>query len=104
LLIQTPRIIRRIDAERQAFRALEATLENVRAGVIALPPPNQDPDRDPKLTEFFTAAGTWAPKDLEVVIRAEHTHLPGLCHVTLTAHHPALKVDHKLETLVRGPC
>ena len=40
LLIQTPRIIRRIDAERQAFRALEATLEGVRAGVIALRDPS----------------------------------------------------------------
>ncbi len=36
LLIQTPRIIRRIDAERQAFRALEATLEGVRGGSVSL--------------------------------------------------------------------
>ncbi|MCR8526116.1 type II secretion system protein, partial [Escherichia coli] len=53
LLIQTPRIIVRIDAERQAFRALEATLEGVRGGSVSLV--NQ------KLQCFYTAAGTPAP-------------------------------------------
>jgi len=81
LLIQTPRIIRRIDAERQAFRALEATLESLRAG---LPPPDFDP---------------------KVSVKVESAHLPGLCHVTLTAHYSVLNVTHKkqLETLIRRP-
>ncbi|HTG37079.1 MAG TPA: prepilin-type N-terminal cleavage/methylation domain-containing protein [Thermoanaerobaculia bacterium] len=79
LLIQTPRIISRIDAERQAFRAMEATLESLRAG---LPPP---PDLEVKVS-----------------VEEEPAHLPGLSHVTLTAHYSVLGVDHKkqLETLV----
>jgi prepilin-type N-terminal cleavage/methylation domain-containing protein len=108
LLIQTPRIISRIDAERQAFRALEATLEGVRAGGFNLN------DHHQKLEKFRTAAGTLAydelldkdPLQLKVFIDVEPADLPGLCHVTLTAHYLALKVDHKqqLETLVRRPC
>jgi prepilin-type N-terminal cleavage/methylation domain-containing protein len=108
LLIQTPRIIHRIDAERQAFRALEATLEGVRAGVIALRAPDGKPDQE--LSDFYTAAGPPPRKpddlDLKVFMHVEPADLPGLCHVTLTAHYLALKVDHKqqLETLVRRPC
>ena len=103
LLIQTPRIIRRIDAERQAFRALEATLEGVRGGSVSLV--NQT------LTCFHTAAGIKAPcprdnpdedKYLEVLMLVEPTDLPRLHHVTLTARYPVLKVENKkqLETLV----
>ena len=98
LLIQTPRIIRRVDAERQAFRALEATLESVRAGGIDL--------KDQELMRFRTAAGTRAPSDLKVFIEVEPANLPGLCHVTLTASYSVLNVGQKkqLETLVRRPC
>jgi prepilin-type N-terminal cleavage/methylation domain-containing protein len=105
LLIQTPRIIRRIDAERQAFRALEATLEGVRAGNVSLV--NQ------KLECFYTAAGTPAPCPkpdddlddhdyLEVLMLVGPTDLPRLHHVTLTARYPVRKVEQKkqLETLV----
>lgn len=110
LLIQTPRIIRRIDAERQAFRALEATLEGVRAGSVSLV--------DQKLECFHTAAGTPAPcpkphNDLDdddldhhdylkVLIHVEPEDLPGLYHVTLTAQYSVLSVAHekRLETLV----
>jgi prepilin-type N-terminal cleavage/methylation domain-containing protein len=94
LLIQTPRIIRRMDAERQAFRALEATLEGVRAGGVDL--------ADQELTGFFTAAGTRAPSDLKVSMHVEPAHLPGLYHVTLTARYSVLNVAHQkqLETLV----
>jgi prepilin-type N-terminal cleavage/methylation domain-containing protein len=96
LLIQTPRIIRRVDAERQAFRALEATLEGLRAGSVNLT--NQD------LTDFFTVAGTLPPPDLHLKVSedVELTHLPGLHHVTLTAYYSVLHVTYKkqLETLV----
>jgi hypothetical protein len=79
LLIQTPRIISRIDAERQAFRALEATLESLRAGLP--PPPNLE---------------------VKVSVEVEPAHLPGLSHVTLTAYYSVLDVAYKkqLETLV----
>ncbi len=111
LLIQTPRIISRIDAERQAFRALEATLEGVRGGSVSLV--------DQTLKCFHTAAGTPAPcpcpdpdddcdddrdndKYLEVLMLVEPTDLPRLHHVTLTARYPVHKVENKkqLETLV----
>jgi len=96
LLIQTPRIIRRIDAERQAFRAIEATLEGVRAGSVDL--------KEQELTDFFTVAGTRPPPDLhlKVWIDVEPAHLPGLSHLTLTASYSVLGVGHKkqLETLV----
>lgn len=96
LLIQTPRILRRIDAERQAFRALEATLESLRAGGGSF-------KEDQELTGFFTAAGTKeAPPDLRVTVHAEPAHLPGLFHVTLTARYTVLHVacTKRLETLV----
>jgi prepilin-type N-terminal cleavage/methylation domain-containing protein len=96
LLVETPRIIRRIDAERQAFRALEATLESLRAGGGSV-------KEDQELTGFFTAAGTKEPPpDLRVRVHAEPAHLPGLFHVTLTAHYTVLGVAYtkRLETLV----
>jgi prepilin-type N-terminal cleavage/methylation domain-containing protein len=96
LLVETPRIIRRIDAERQAFRALEATLESLRAGGGSF-------KEDQELTGFFTAAGTKElPPDLRVVVHAEKAHLPGLFHVTLTASYTVLHVAYtkRLETLV----
>jgi len=107
LLIQTPRIISRIDAERKAFRALEATLDGVRAGVIALRDPEGNPDQ--VLTGFFTAAGpVREPEEfhLAVFMHVESADLPGLCHVTLTAQYLVLNVQHEkqLETLVRRPC
>ncbi|MEO6194594.1 MAG: prepilin-type N-terminal cleavage/methylation domain-containing protein [Thermoanaerobaculia bacterium] len=94
LLIQTPRIIRRVDAERQAFRAMEATLEGLRAGGGRL--------EDQKLERFFTAAGSVAPRDLRVEVDVEPAHLPGLYHVTLTAYYSVSRVAQKkqLETLV----
>jgi prepilin-type N-terminal cleavage/methylation domain-containing protein len=94
LLIQAPRIIRRVDAERQAFRAMEATLEGLRAGAGGL--------EDEELTGFYTATGTVAPPDLRVSVHVEPAHLPGLYHVTLTAYYSILNVPYKkrLETLV----
>ncbi len=95
LLVEAPRIIRRIDAERQAFRALEATLESLRAGGGSF-------KEDQELKGFFTAAGTRAPLDLSVTVEAERAHLPGLFHVTLTARYTVLHVAYtkRLETLV----
>ena len=36
LVLENPRVVRRLDGERQAFRAMESTMEAVRAGVIPL--------------------------------------------------------------------
>jgi len=93
LLIQVPRVVRRLDAERQAFRALEATLESLRA--------SGGPVEDEELSHFFTAAGTPAPEELKVSVRVEAADKPGLYHVTLTAYYTVLNVPYKkrLETL-----
>jgi prepilin-type N-terminal cleavage/methylation domain-containing protein len=93
LLIQTPRVVRRLDAERQAFRALEATLDSLRA--------SGGPAENEELSHFFTAAGTPAPDDLTVSVVVEPASLPGLDHVTLTARYSVLNVAYtkKLETL-----
>jgi prepilin-type N-terminal cleavage/methylation domain-containing protein len=93
LLIQTPRVVRRLDAERQAFRALEATLESLRA--------SGGPVENEELSNFRTAAGTPAPEELTVSVEVEPASLPGLYHVTLTAHYTVLNVAYKkrLETL-----
>jgi prepilin-type N-terminal cleavage/methylation domain-containing protein len=93
LLIQTPRVVRRLDAERQAFRALEATLESLRA--------SGGPVENEELSNFRTAAGTPAPAELTVSVVVEPASLPGLYHATLTAHYTVLNVAYskRLETL-----
>jgi prepilin-type N-terminal cleavage/methylation domain-containing protein len=95
LLIQTPRVVRRLDAERQAFRALEATLDSLRAAGVP---------EDEELAGFHTAAGTPAADDLTVAVAvAPEDGKPGLYHVTLTARYNVLNVAYtkKLETLLR---
>jgi prepilin-type N-terminal cleavage/methylation domain-containing protein len=93
LLIQVPRVVRRLDAERQAFRALEATLESLRA--------SGGPVEYEELSHFRTAAGSPAPDELKVVVDVERADKPGLYHVTLTAYYTVLNVSYKkrLETL-----
>lgn len=83
LALQQPRIVRRLDGERQAFRAMESTLEAVRAGVV--PPP--------------------APKGLKIHMQVEPAGTPGLFQVTLQATY---EVDHRkaekvLRTMVWSP-
>ncbi len=94
LLIQVPRVIRRLDAERQAFRALEATLEGLRAS-------GGPPREGERLSGFRTAAGTPAPDELTVVVEVESADKPGLYHVTLTTQYTVLNVTYekRLETL-----
>lgn len=98
LLIQTPRVVRRLDAERQAFRALEATLDRLRAGGAPL--------EDEELSGFHTAAGKPAPDDLLVAVAVEPLDdKPGLYHLTLTVRYNVLNVAYtkKLETLLMRP-
>jgi type II secretion system protein I len=97
LVLQNPRIVRRMDSERQAFRALESTLEAVRAGAIPL--------QTSRLDGFVTAVGTPAPKDLSIDMVVEPAGLPGLFDVTLSAHYRVSqqKVVKRLRTLVWSP-
>lgn len=97
LALQNPRIVRRLDGEHQAFRAMETTLESVRAGVIPL--------QTSELDGFVTAVGTPAPKDLKIHVQVEPASLPGLFQVTLRASYQVeqRKVEKMLRTLVWSP-
>jgi len=95
LVIQLPRDVRRLDAEREAMRAMEASLEAMRAG--ALPVENSE------LTGFITMAGASAARDLGITVLVTPTTRPGLYQVTLTAHYSVLNTKHKkqLQALFR---
>jgi prepilin-type N-terminal cleavage/methylation domain-containing protein len=97
LALQNPRIVRRLDGERQAFRAMESTLEAVRAGAIPL----QTSDLD----GFVTAVGTPAPKDLKIHMEVDPADTPGLFQVTLRSSYEVegRKVEKMLRTLVWSP-
>jgi prepilin-type N-terminal cleavage/methylation domain-containing protein len=97
LILQHPRIVRRTDGERQAYRALESTLEAVRAGAIPL--------QTARLGGFVTAVGTPAPRDLEIRMQVEPAGLPGLFRVTLQARYEVLgeRKEKRLQTLVWSP-
>lgn len=98
LALQNPRIVRRLDSERQAFRAMESTLEAVRAGAIPL--------QTSELDGFVTAVGTSAPKDLKIYMQVEPTGKPpGLFQVTVSARYEieGRKIEKMLRTLVWSP-
>jgi len=97
LLLQNPRMVRRMDGERQAFRAMESTLEAVRAGAIPLVTSD--------LGGFATAVGSPAPKDLAISMQVDRAGLPGLFQVTLRATYTMdqKKVQKELQTLVWSP-
>lgn len=94
LLLQHPWVVRRVDAERQAYRAMESTLESVRAGVIPL--------ESLELDGFVTAAGRPAPQDLKLSMTVQLQDLPGLYRVTLVATYSVgrQKLEKRVETMV----
>ncbi|HSS77547.1 MAG TPA: prepilin-type N-terminal cleavage/methylation domain-containing protein [Thermoanaerobaculia bacterium] len=97
LVLQNPLMVRRMDDERQAFRAMEATLESVRAGTTPLV--TADLDR------YSTAVGKPARSDLEIDMTVDRTDVPGLYQVTLRARYTAdkRKVQKELQTMVWSP-
>lgn len=97
LVLQNPRIVRRADAERQAFRAMESTMEAVRAGLIPL--------ETAELEGFVTAVGSPAPKDLKILMEVSPAGSAGLYEVTLTARYSIYKTKYKkqLHTMVWSP-
>jgi len=97
LLLQNPRVVRRLDGERQAFRAMESTLEAVRAGAIPL--------MTSDLGGFSTAVGAPAPKDLAISMQVDPTGLPGLFQITLRATYTAdrKKVQKELQSMIWSP-
>lgn len=94
LLLQHPWVVRRVDAERQAYRAMESTLESVRAGVIPL--------ESLELDGFVTSAGRPAPKDLKLSMTVQLQDLPGLYKITLVATYSVgrQKLEKRMETMV----
>lgn len=118
LVLQNPRIVLRLDAERQAFRAMESTMEAVRAGVIPLGNadscPNAHSCQDPECpnANLCSIVRTFGPppvpppqppKDyLTISMQVVPTGLSGLSRVTLVAQYLVLnkKYEKKLQTMV----
>lgn len=97
LLVQEPRILRRLEARRQTLRAVESTLESVRTGVVPLV--------SGELSGFQTAVGEPAPHDLTVRMDVEPLMPAGLFRVVLQARTTALgqPIESRLESLVWQP-
>jgi prepilin-type N-terminal cleavage/methylation domain-containing protein len=98
LVLQLPRDVRRLDAERQAMRAMEATLEGMRAGAM--------PIEKSRLTGFITVSDNPPSPDLQIDVAVTPTTRPGLCQVTLTAYYSVLNTKHnkQLQALIRSGC
>jgi type II secretory pathway pseudopilin PulG len=75
--LQQTRVVQRMESERQAFRALESTMEAVRAGVLPL--------ASTWLEGFTTAVGTPAPRDLRIWMQVDASPTHGLYDVHLQA-------------------
>lgn len=97
LLAAQPRVNARLEAQRQAMRAIEATLEGIRSGVVPL--------FDSDHSNYATRAGGDLPDDLVVSVRVTPSGVPNLFRVTLTARYKVLGFPHekRLETLLWRP-
>jgi len=95
--LQHARVTQRMENERQAYRALESTLEAVRAGVLPL--------SSTWLEGFTTAVGTPAPRDLRVWLQVDPLPTPGLYELHLQATYTleGLKVTKNLHSEVYHP-
>jgi prepilin-type N-terminal cleavage/methylation domain-containing protein len=87
LVIQLPRDVCRLDAEREAMRALEATLDGMRAGIT--------PVQNSELCCFITSPAPPVASDLGITVVVTPTDRPGLYQVLLTAHYSLLNCQHK---------
>ncbi len=99
LVLQQPRVVRRIDAERQAVQVMEWTLEEMRAGIIPL---QSTPDVGWSLGSFVV--GSPAP-DLKVAVAVTPAAVPGLFRVVLMARYTVFGSLHqrRLQTMVFRP-
>lgn len=103
LLLEQPRIVRRLDRQRQTLRSLEATLELVRGGAIPL-------ETGPVRT-WLDLGGVPPPEGTAVWLKVEPASLPsspappGLFHVTVRARWIAAGGlrTREVETLVWSP-
>ena len=99
LVMQQPRVVRRIDAARQAVAVMEWTLEEMRAGLIPL---QSTPDVGWTVSSFVV--GSPAP-DLKVAVAVTPAAAPGLYRVMLTAryHVYGQLLRRRLETMIWRP-
>jgi type II secretory pathway pseudopilin PulG len=99
LVLQQPRVVRRIDAERQVVGVLEWTLEEMRAGVIPLV---STQDVGWTLTAVVVG-GT--PPDLKVAVQVAPGPAPALYDVTVTGRYTVYGQarQRSLETLFWRP-
>jgi type II secretory pathway pseudopilin PulG len=97
LVMQIRRDVLRLDAERQAMRAMEATLEGMRAGTVQVKTCVPTGDPPCVLTDFVTRAGPPPAHDLNlgIAVLVTPTSRPGLDQVTLTAYYSVLKTQHQ---------
>jgi prepilin-type N-terminal cleavage/methylation domain-containing protein len=97
LVMQLRRDVLRLDAERHAMRAMEATLEGMRAGALQVQTCVPTGDPPCVLTDFITRAGPPPAKDLNlgITVLVTPTSRPGLYQVTLTAYYSVLKTQHQ---------
>ncbi len=96
LLLQQPRVVKRADAERAAMRAIEATLESIRAGTVPLAG---------ERLEGFGLIGDAAPPDLAVGVEVAPGGDAGLYRLTLRASYTIYgrPVVKRVDTLVWRP-
>ncbi|HYL04808.1 MAG TPA: prepilin-type N-terminal cleavage/methylation domain-containing protein [Thermoanaerobaculia bacterium] len=99
LVLQQPRVVRRIDAERQAVQVMEWTLEEMRAGLI---PMQSTPDVGWSVSSFVT--GSPAP-DLKVAVGVTPAPTPNLYLVVLVGRYTVLGHPYRrrLQTMIWRP-
>jgi Tfp pilus assembly protein PilV len=97
LALQQPRVIRRLDAQREAVRAMENTVESLRAGLIPL--------QSEELSGFAAAAGSRMPAGFRVEVEVVPAALPDLYEVRLQAHFLVfgLPRERRLATMIWRP-
>jgi hypothetical protein len=100
LVLEQPRIVRRLDRQREVLRALESTLELVRAGVVPLQSGPVEP--------WLLLSGVPVPTDTSVQMEVEPVAPPGpagLYHVKVLARWVSAGTPRtrEVETLVWSP-
>jgi prepilin-type N-terminal cleavage/methylation domain-containing protein len=99
LAMQEPRVVRRMDATRQAVRVLEWTVEEMRAQLIPLQATN---DVGWEVSSMVVGG---APPDLKVAVQVTPGPGVNLYDVTLTARYTVMGEPHtrRMETLFWRP-
>ncbi len=99
LAMQQPRVVRRIDAQRQVLGVLEWTIEEMRAGVIPLA------STDDVGWTLTAAVVGGTPPDLKVAVQVAPGPAPGLYDVTVTGRYSVygLARQRQIETLFWRP-